>query len=78
MEVGGNGCRLQHDTRGGGLLIKVASHLFCDGFGGGATETGTPQESLAPSSSSAGGQAVLCTGPEWGDWEAGSGGCPGC
>lgn len=54
MEVGGPGHRLQHDARGGGLLIEVASHLLCEGLGG-AMETGTPQESLAPSFPSAGG-----------------------
>lgn len=42
-------------------------------------ETGTPQESLAPSSFLAGGQPVLCTGPEWDDRKlelAGNGGGP--
>lgn len=42
-------------------------------------ETGTPQESLAPSSFLAGGQPVLCIGPEWGDRRlelAGNGGAP--
>lgn len=69
----GGGSRPQHDANCGGVgnagcVLKwpLISSVMDPG---GVMETGTPQESLAPSSSSAGGQTVLCTGPEWGDSE---------
>lgn len=74
--VGGGGSRPQHDANcavrwGGTRAVDRSGSLISSVMDpGGVMETGTPQESLAPSSfSSAGGQTVLCTGPEWGDSE---------
>ena len=74
--MGGAGSRPQHDANcavgwGGTQAVDRSGSLISSVMDpGGVMETGTPQESLAPSSfSSAGGQTVLCTGPEWGDSE---------